>query len=175
MPIPPTRLAYFAPIILAAATGLSSLALSTPVAQAADSPFIDQIPSGVTVAFPPNFSPLLNPHPTATPTFVPGFAPAPQFAVPHSSNTNVAATIEIGNANHVLQVQDGIGDESAVGIIGGNDNNVGVVQTGNNLQSNLLLIGTKGMNISVLQPNGSAPVNMAVIHVPAGTVIIPHL
>ncbi len=160
-------------LTLASICAFASLASA---AQAAESPFVQQIPGGLSTNS-PNFGPLLkSPAPTtSTPSFsAPGAAAAPLFAAPHP-NTNVALTVEIGNNNHVFQIQQGTGDQSDVGIIGGNNNNVGVIQAGNNLQSNLWLLGTKGMNVEVLQPNHSAPINMAIIHVPAGTVIIPHL
>ena len=153
---------------LVVASACCSVAFMAHVALA-DSAFVDQIPSGVTTD-PANLNSLVTLHSTA----MPSFSPTPQFAAPHP-NANLAATIEIGNGNHVLQMQDGTGDQSNVDIIGGSNNNVGVVQAGNNLQSNLLLIGTQGISIGVIQPNHSAPVNMAVIHVPSGTVIIPHL
>jgi hypothetical protein len=159
----------FAPkAILAAAILFVSLGLIS-LSALADSPFIDQIPGGLTSAQPLGLLGGDNQHSAATPTAF----PAPQFALPHNSSGNLASSVEIGNGNHISQVQTGVGDESGVGIIGGNSNNVGVVQAGNGLQSNLLMIGAKGMNVSILQPSGSAPVNMAIIRAPSATIIIP--
>ena len=163
---------YFAAKIFAVVIAFSTLVVLPSVAQA-ELPFIDQIPSGVTINIPSNSSPLLNQY--TVPGFVSSFAPGRQFAAPHLSAANLASLAEIGNGNNAGITQNGGVDEAAVGIIGGNNNNVGILQNGNNLQSNLLLLGTKGMSVGVIQPNGSAPVNMAIIHVPAGTVIIPHL
>jgi hypothetical protein len=147
----------------------------TPGAHAADTPFIDQIPGGVTVVL-PNAGLNVDSHQSAA-----RGATAPtnnlrlmNVALPHPRQTNVATTVEIGNYNSVFQLQAGSGDESSVDIIGGNHNNVGVVQAGNNLDSSLLLIGTQGVSVGVLQGNHSAPVKMAIIRVPAGTVIVPH-
>ncbi|HZK92315.1 MAG TPA: hypothetical protein VFC56_19415 [Stellaceae bacterium] len=165
MSIPPRRVSS----AIAAASFCLIVALSS-VAQAADPLFIDQIPNGLTPSLPPNFGALLNQHSTATPSFV----PSPQFAAPHLASANLATTVEIGNRNNVTQTQNGTGDQSTVGIIAGNSNTVGVTQNGNNLLSNLLLIGTQGMHVNVLQPPGSPPVNMAIIHAPAATLIIKH-
>ena len=164
--------------LLAIATAFSATASLSPAARAADTPFIDQIPNGQMVNLPPNAGPLLKPNlsllnPRSS-GLVPSITPSPHLAVPHSARANIATTVEIGNYNSVFQLQAGINDRSSIGILGGNGNNVGVVQAGNNLESDLLLIGTQGMNVGVLQRNNSAPVRMAIIHVPAGTVIIPH-
>lgn len=164
--------------LLAIATAFSAAAALAPAARAADTPFIDQIPNGQMVHLPANAGTPLKPHlPLLNPRssgLVPIIAPSPNFTAPHSAHTNIATTVEIGNYNSVFQLQAGVGDRSSVGILGGNGNNVGVIQAGNNLVSDLLLIGTQGMNVGVLQRNNSAPVRMAIIHVPAGTVIIPH-
>jgi hypothetical protein len=164
--------------LLAMATAFSAAAALSPPARAADTPFIDQIPNGQMVNLPSNAGPPLKPHlPLLNPPsseLVPSITPSPHFAAPHSAHANTATTVEIGNYNSVFQLQAGIDDRSTVGILGGNGNNVGVIQAGNNLVSDLLLIGTQGMNVGVLQRNNSAPVRMAIIHVPAGTVIIPH-
>jgi len=154
--------------LLAPAAAFLIAAASSPVARAADTTFIDQIPYGQTVVLPPIAGPLLASHLSATPSFT----PAPQYTAPRRGNS--ATTVEIGNNNSVFQLQTGTGDQSSVGILDGNRNSVGVVQAGNNLESDLLLIGTQGMSVGVFEPNHSAPLRMAIIHVPAGTVIIPH-
>lgn len=158
------RLFATAAIFLVAAT-------LSPPARAADSMYIDQIPQGQMVILPPVNSALLGSHLTGAPSVAPSIAPGPRFSAPRRGNS--ATTLEIGNNNSVLQVQTGSNDRSAVGILG-NHNSVGIVQAGNDLVSDLLLIGTQGMSVGVIQPNHSAPVRMAVIRVPAGTVIIPH-
>jgi len=156
--------------LLAPAAAFLIAAALSPVVRAADTTFIDQIPNGQTAVLPANAGPLLSPHVPGTSSVVPSFAP--QFTAPRHGNR--ATTVEIGNNNSVFQLQTGTGDQSLVGILGGNRNSVGVVQAGNNLESDLLLIGTQGMSVGVFEPNHSAPLRMAIIHVPAGTVIIPH-
>jgi hypothetical protein len=162
-------------LLLAAAVALASLSFGGN-AFAADTPFVDQIPSGVNVdlsqisvlrsfgATVEQWSPPKSPSNPLPPT---------QLVAPHLPNTNFAQTIEIGSHNTVIQGQNGTGDLSNVGVIGGNANNVFVGQDGNDLRSNLLLIGTNGMNVGVLQPNGSAPVDLAIIRARNGTIIIP--
>jgi hypothetical protein len=147
--------------------------LMTPClpAHADDSPFVDQIPGRLTINAPTSSERPLNLSNVAS--SVSNFATPPQFVLAHRTNSNFSATVETGSRNNVFQFQNGVADDSTVGIIGGNSNNVFVAQGGSNLQSNLLMIGTKGVNAFVLQPNGSAPVNAAIIHVPAGTIIIP--
>jgi len=149
---------------LGAVAGVSTIAH-------AETPFIDQIPIGVTLHLPSNSAAIFIPSSSIA---LPNFTPTHQVATPHSPDVNAATTLEIGNFNRVTQMQNGIGDQSAVGIIGGNSNNVGVTQNGNNLQSNLLLIGTQGMHVNVVQSPNSPPVDMAVIHAPAATLIIKH-
>jgi hypothetical protein len=158
--------------LLATVAAFFAAAALSPVARAADTTFIDQIPNGQTLVLPPNAGLLLNSHLSGPQGLVPSFTAAPQFTAPRRGNS--ATTIEIGNNNSVFQLQTGTGDQSTVGIIGGNRNRVGVIQAGNNLESDLLLIGTQGMSVGVIEPNHSAPIRMAIIHVPAGTVIIPH-
>lgn len=98
--------------------------------------------------------------------------PIPYYLSMNTLQRNVAQTLEIGSYNQVLQVQLGINDYSAVGILGGNSNNVGVLQAGNNLRSNLLLLNTNSMAVGVIQPQGSAPVNMLIARLPNGALLI---
>ena len=159
------------------------LMTAEPRAHAADSPFVNQIPPGIALDPMPNPGPVpagqaVLQHFVAGPMPVSSIAAAASanrgfIATNAATNLNLAATVEIGSQNNVTQLQNGSGDRSNVGIVAGDSNNVGVFQNGNNLQSSVLLIGTKGMSVGVLQPNGSSPVSMAVIHVPAGTVILP--
>jgi hypothetical protein len=162
-------------LLLAAAAALTYLPFAGS-AFAADTPFVDQIPNGVTVSL-SQISVLRSFGATveqwSPPKSPPNLAPLTQLVAPHLPKTNFAQTIEIGSHNTVIQGQDGNGDMSNVGIIGGNANNVFVGQNGNDLRSNLLLIGTNGMNVGVLQPNASAPVDLAIIRARNGTIIIP--
>ena len=92
-------------------------------------------------------------------------------AVPVTSGTNIAGTLQVGSFNQVAQLQLGHGNASAVGVVGVH-NNVGVLQAGNNLRSNLVLLGTQRLNVGVIQPNGSAPVNMLIARLPNGGLLI---
>jgi hypothetical protein len=140
---------------------------------AADTPFIDQIPSGLTADIPSlrSFGPTVAQW--LPPKLPSNSVPPTQLVAPHLPNANLAQILEIGSHNTVIQGQDGIGDVSNVGIIGGNANNVFIGQDGNDLRSNVLLIGTNGMNVGVLEPNGSPPVDLAIIRARNGTIIIP--
>ena len=102
------------------------------------------------------------PHQTA-------YVPTPETAQARSSN--IANTLEIGNANNVAQVQAGGRNFSNVGVLGGNDNNVAVLQGGRDF-SNLQLVNTQGLSIAVLQPQGSAPLNMLIARLPNGGLLI---
>jgi hypothetical protein len=118
--------------------------------------------------------------PTTAPTLQPritGYtAPRSTTNMPPEAMTgggnNLAATLQMGQYNRVLQGQFGTGNVSNVGIIAGVANNVGVLQAGDNLRSNLALINTQGLNVGVIQPNGSGPVNMLIARLPNGAILI---
>jgi hypothetical protein len=97
--------------------------------------------------------------------------PTPETTVP-ASGGNFAGTLEIGQSNHVLQVQAGTGNMSNVGILGGMHDNVDVLQHGQGLVSNLLLVGMQGVSVDVIQPPGAAPVNMLIAKLPNGGLLI---
>jgi hypothetical protein len=97
------------------------------------------------------------------------FVPTPETTRAHSSN--IANTLEIGNANNVFQAQSGGRNFSDVGVLGGNNNNVAVLQGGRDY-SNLQLVNTQGLSIAVLQPPGSAPINMLIARLPNGALLI---
>jgi hypothetical protein len=138
----------------------------------ADGAFIEQAGSQKYYG---HVSPSLSTVPTA-PAFnasrPPAFTPTPELATPAASGFNAAGTLQIGNNNRVVQLQNGANNKSNVGVVNGNSNNVGVLQAGYSLQSNLLLLNTSGLSVGVFQPNGSAPVNMLIARLPNGGLLI---
>jgi hypothetical protein len=97
------------------------------------------------------------------------FVPTPETT--RVNSTNLANTLEVGNANNVLQAQAGGRNYSNIGVLGGSDNNVAVLQGGRDF-SNLQLVNTQGLSIAVLQPPGSAPINMLIARLPNGALLI---
>jgi hypothetical protein len=149
---------------------LVATASGTSAVSRAESAYISQV-SGkagaatpTTNAQPAQFSPAGNYAQRQT-----AFVPTPETTRVHSSN--IANTLEIGNANNVFQAQAGGKNYSNVGVLGGNENNVAVLQGGRDF-SNLQLVNTQGLSIAVLQPPGSAPINMLIARLPNGSLLI---
>jgi len=157
-------------LVLAAATAFSMYCAPFAGAASAEGAFIQQAPSTsrgyVNFTFLQNFA-----RPVATPSRTRSFAPLPELTAPAYSGANSATTLQIGNYNHVLQLQTGSNNISNVGILG-SYNNVGLLQAGHSLRSNLLLLNTSGLSVGVIQPNGSAPVNMLIARLPNGGLLI---
>lgn len=154
---------------LPAAVLTAALMTGAPAAHA-ESAYIAQATgkTGVTlssaVSQPVQMVPAMDTSPRQT-TYV----ATPELARPRGSN--IAATLQIGNSNQVLQAQAGGNNFSNVGVIGGSDNNVAVLQGGRDI-SNLNLVNTQGLTVAVIQPPGAAPINMLIARLPNGGLLI---
>lgn len=114
----------------------------------------------------------------AAPPAVPAIGPAtaapvytPEMTAARGLGSQLAQTLQIGNANSVAHIQVGAANISTAAVIG-QANNLSVLQAGSNLQSNVVLVGTQGLNVGVIQPQGSLPINMLIARLPNGGLLI---
>lgn len=151
-------------------SALAAVGLGMTAAVSAESAYISQVSAKAgtaaptTISQPTQIAPVGNYAQRQS-----AFVPTPETTRVRSSN--IATTLEIGNANNVLQAQAGGKNFSDVGVLGGSDNNVAVLQGGRDF-SNLQLVNTQGLSIAVLQPPGSAPINMLIARLPNGSLLI---
>jgi hypothetical protein len=158
---------YFAKKLMRA---LAGALLATCPEALAQSAYITQVPSHVTVAERPLAIQPIQTTPVSqyTPSQT-AFIPTPELTPPR--NGNLAYTLQIGSRNSVYQSQSGGSNFSSVGIVGGNSNNVGVWQNGRDF-SNLALVNMQGYTVGVFQPPGAAPINMLIARLPNGGLLI---
>jgi hypothetical protein len=150
--------------------GLAGALLCTSPEAFAQSAYITQVPSNVTVVERTLATQPIGTAPVSQ--YAPNqalFVPTPELTPPR--NVNLAYTLQIGSNNRVYQSQSGGSNFSNVGIVGGNSNNVGVWQNGRDL-SNLALVNMQGYTVGVFQPPGAAPVNMLIARLPNGSLLI---
>lgn len=149
---------------------VSSIMISAATAKAADTAYIQQIPSGaVTIQPMTNARPVQNVNQPVAPSHSNRTSSPEAYTPLHGEN--LTQTLQVGANNSTYHIQAGGNNTSAAGVFGYN-NNVAVLQAGNNLKSNVVLLNTVGMNVGVIQPNGSAPVNVLIARLPGGGLLI---